>query len=397
MGSGSARWKRVKFGEVVRQVKTKVDPESSGIARYVAGEHMDSDDLRIRRWGEVGDGYLGPAFHVLFKPGQVLYGSRRTYLRKVAIADFEGICANTTFVLESADHTMLLPEFLPFVMQDEAFHEHSKRESKGSVNPYVNFSDLAWYGFALPPLDEQRRLVRLLAAANLAVQTASEVVDRAKIVVRAALDAAFGFPSTPRRELIVARDGWRLRSIADLADPDRPISYGVLMPGDSVDNGVPMLRIMDFDEFGRRTDTAVLRVARSVADSSPTTYVRPGDLIVSVMATIGRSLVTSDDMNGWNMNRALTLVPCADAQVAELLDAYFQSGFVQRLLWSEKIGSAQPRINLGDLKTLPVPVPPKLNEVTRVREQVLGALRAAEKRHCETRAMASILHAKVLR
>jgi type I restriction enzyme S subunit len=156
-------WKRVKFGEVVRQVKSKADPETSGLERYVAGEHMDTDDLRIRRWGTIGEGYLGPAFHAHFMPGQVLYGSRRTYLRKVAVADFEGICANTTFVLESANPKVLLPELLPFIMQTEGFHEHSKRESKGSVNPYVNFSDLAWYEFALPPLVEQRRISETLS------------------------------------------------------------------------------------------------------------------------------------------------------------------------------------------------------------------------------------------
>ena len=68
----------VKFGDVVRQVKDKVDPQTAGLERYVAGEHMDTDNLHIRRWGEVGDGYLGPAFHMRFEPGQVLYGSRRT-------------------------------------------------------------------------------------------------------------------------------------------------------------------------------------------------------------------------------------------------------------------------------------------------------------------------------
>jgi type I restriction enzyme S subunit len=73
-------WQRVKFGEVVRQVKDKVDPATSGLTRFIAGEHMDTDDFRIRRWGEIDDGYLGPAFHMRFKPGQVLYGSRRTYL-----------------------------------------------------------------------------------------------------------------------------------------------------------------------------------------------------------------------------------------------------------------------------------------------------------------------------
>ena len=49
-------WRKVKFGDVARQVKDKVDPETSGLERYVAGDHMDTDDLRIRRWGEIGSG-----------------------------------------------------------------------------------------------------------------------------------------------------------------------------------------------------------------------------------------------------------------------------------------------------------------------------------------------------
>jgi len=155
-------WPRAVYGDVVRKVSDRVDVETSALDRYVAGEHMDTDDLRIRRWGTIGDGYLGPAFHMRFKPGQVLYGSRRTYLRKVAVPDFEGITANTTFVLEPKDPNVLLPELLPFIMQTESFHEHSIKQSKGSVNPYINFSDLAWYEFALPPLNEQSRIADTL-------------------------------------------------------------------------------------------------------------------------------------------------------------------------------------------------------------------------------------------
>ena len=155
-------WTRVAFGDVVRQVKDRVEPVTSGLKCYVAGDHMDTGDLHIRRWGEIGDGYLGPAFHMRFRPGQVLYGSRRTYLRKVAVADFAGITANTTFVLESKDSNVLLPDLLPFVMSTESFHKYSIEKSKGSVNPYVNFSDLAAYEFALPPLQEQYRISTVL-------------------------------------------------------------------------------------------------------------------------------------------------------------------------------------------------------------------------------------------
>lgn len=182
-----AGWTTVAFGDVVRQVKDQVDPEESGLERYVAGEHMDTDDLRIRRWGEIGDGYLGPAFHMRFKPGHVLYGSRRTYLRKIAVADFEGITANTTYVLESADPKVLLPELLPFIMQTEAFTQHSVRESKGSVNPYVNFSDLARFEFALPPIEEQRRLLAGLKAAQTAVVGLTYLRDQAITLRMAAI------------------------------------------------------------------------------------------------------------------------------------------------------------------------------------------------------------------
>ncbi|MDF1597091.1 MAG: restriction endonuclease subunit S [Acidimicrobiia bacterium] len=182
------RWTRVAFGDVVRKVSDRVDPETSGLERYVAGEHMDTDNLRISRWGTTGDGYLGPAFHMRFKPGQVLYGSRRTYLRKVAVADFAGITANTTFVLEPEDPNVLLPELLPFIMQTESFHDHSIKQSKGSVNPYINYSDLAWYEFALPPVEEQRRIAEGIAALGTTVETLKAVVDSSTRVALAVVD-----------------------------------------------------------------------------------------------------------------------------------------------------------------------------------------------------------------
>lgn len=99
-----------------------------------------------------------PAFHRIFRKGQVLYGSRRTYLKKVAVADFDGITANTTFVCETKDQNIFMQELLPFLMLTESFTNHSIRESKGSTNPYINWSDIAKYEFPLPPLEEQKRL-----------------------------------------------------------------------------------------------------------------------------------------------------------------------------------------------------------------------------------------------
>lgn len=157
-------WTRFALGDVATASREKVDPADGSVERFVAGEHMDTDDLKIHRWGDVGEVDLGPAFHRRFRPGQVLYGSRRTYLRKVAVANFAGVCANTTFVVETRDENVLLQEFLPFIMSSEPFHAFAIAESKGSVNPYVNWSDIERFEFDLPPLEEQERITGLLWA-----------------------------------------------------------------------------------------------------------------------------------------------------------------------------------------------------------------------------------------
>lgn len=159
-------WKMVKFGDVVRQCKESVDRDNNPFEKYVEGGHMDSGNIHIRRWGEFGDDYVGPAFHRIFRKGQILYGSRRTYLKKVATAEFDGITANTTFVCETKDKNVFMQELLPFLMLTDSFTEHSVRESKGSTNPYINWPDIAKYQFPLPPLAEQKRIAELLWAAD---------------------------------------------------------------------------------------------------------------------------------------------------------------------------------------------------------------------------------------
>jgi hypothetical protein len=100
-------WKRVRFEDGVCVLKEQVDPASGEVDRYVTGEPMETETSHIRRWGTVGDGYLGPAFIRRYREGQVLYGSRRTYLKKVAVAEWDGITANTTLVLEAVDDRLL--------------------------------------------------------------------------------------------------------------------------------------------------------------------------------------------------------------------------------------------------------------------------------------------------
>lgn len=184
-----AGWTRVAFGDVVQLVRERSsDPEGDGFERYVGLEHIDPGDLRIRRWGNVSD---GTTFTNVFRAGQVLFGKRRAYQRKVAVADFDGICSGDIYVLEPKGDG-LLPELLPFICQTDRFFEHAVGTSAGSLSPRTNWTSLAAYEFHLPPLDEQRRVVRMLDAWVLAGNKHLRAVAVARAVRASALRTYFG-------------------------------------------------------------------------------------------------------------------------------------------------------------------------------------------------------------
>src|SRR5262249_13175567 len=145
--------------EVVRNGSEAVaDPAAHGLDRAVGLEHLDPGELAISRWATTGDGLT---FTRRFRAGQVLYGRRRVYQRKAAVAHFDGVVSGDIYVLEPTIEA-LLPELLPFIVQSESFHDYALRTSAGSLSPRTKWTDLAKYEFELPPIDEQRRMAEIL-------------------------------------------------------------------------------------------------------------------------------------------------------------------------------------------------------------------------------------------
>lgn len=131
MGGLKPGGRKVKFGDLVRLSKARSqDPLADGFERYVGLEHLEPGDLRIRRWGNVADGVT---FTSVFQPGQVLFGKRRAYQRKVAVADFAGVCSGDIYVLETKDPQILMSELLPFICQTDAFFDYAVGTSAGSA------------------------------------------------------------------------------------------------------------------------------------------------------------------------------------------------------------------------------------------------------------------------
>lgn len=196
-----AGWTRVRFDQIATQINERVDnPAEAGVEYYVGLEHLDPDSLRIRRWGEPTD---VESTKLRFQPGDIIFGKRRVYQRKVAVADFEGICSAHAMVLR-AKPGAVLPEFLPFFMQSNLFMERALSISVGSLSPTINWKALAAEEFLLPPIQEQARLLEALVAANEVRDGLGTVADSAAMAMRSLCKTLF---IEKRREIARTRIG----------------------------------------------------------------------------------------------------------------------------------------------------------------------------------------------
>jgi type I restriction enzyme S subunit len=168
-------WKTVRFGDVVENLN-ETERTPSGIDRFIGLEHLEPGSLHIKEWGDVAD---GTTFTRRCRPGQVLFGKRRAYQRKVAVAEFDALVSGDIYVF-APKCDRLLPELLPFLCLSERFFQHAVGTSAGSLSPRTNWSSLASFEFDLPPLDQQRRIAEILWAVDVMQRAAITFLEDAK-------------------------------------------------------------------------------------------------------------------------------------------------------------------------------------------------------------------------
>lgn len=155
----------VKFSDVAHRAFTKEDRFNTDKIYYVGGEHIETGELFVHNKGTIKGSTIGPMFYCGFKAGQILFVTRNPHLRKCGIVEFDGICSEKTFVIETKDRNVLLQEYLAMIMQSDEFWDYCEENKSGGVNFFLNWSTLADYEFDLPPISEQKKLTGKLFAA----------------------------------------------------------------------------------------------------------------------------------------------------------------------------------------------------------------------------------------
>jgi len=168
---------RVKLGDVAREYKAvSKDPSNLPI---VGLEHLTPGDLTLGQWDEGTE----TTFTKAFKKGQMLFGRRRAYLKKAAVAPFDGICSGDIIVIEAIPGR-INPSLLPFIIQNDLLFDFAVGNSAGSLSPRVKWESLKEYEFKLPEISEQEHLVQLLEAAHQAKKSYQRLLEATDDLVK---------------------------------------------------------------------------------------------------------------------------------------------------------------------------------------------------------------------
>ncbi|MGP5327676.1 restriction endonuclease subunit S [Vreelandella titanicae] len=342
----------VKFGDICREVKlTTKDAIADGYERFIGLEHLDSGSLKIKRWGVIAED--NPSFNRVFKKGHILIGKRRPYLKKAAIAEFDGICSGDIIVIAARD-SEVPREFLPFIVQSEGFWSWAVKTSSGSLSPRTKFKNLSEY--ILPKASKETYQSKLLVLtkgealkikSDMALNAFSNI---AKLLIDASFEAIESYSTV--ESLIQEGDILEVQDGNHGNDHPKAAEY--------VENGIPFVMASDLSN-GHVDLNSCKKLPKSRSDKLRIGFSKSGDVLLSHKGTVGLVAVTPvmDDYIMLTPQVTYYRVNNAGRISSRFLEIYFRSSKFQKNLVSLAAQSTRAYIGITAQKKLSIPIPTK--------------------------------------
>ena len=215
---------RVHLGDVAIEHK-ETCKEDKSMYPIVGLEHLTPEQITLQNW----DLNTENTFTKAFRKGNILFGRRRAYLKKAAVAPFDGICSGDITVIE-AKEDKIIPELLPFVIQNDDLFDFAVGKSAGSLSPRVKWTHLQNYEFELPDKQKQHELAKVLWAIEDTRKSYQQLIKRTDELVKSQFIEQFGDPICAESG-IIGKDLFSLASgkantIANLSDEYEYECYG---------------------------------------------------------------------------------------------------------------------------------------------------------------------------
>jgi len=330
----------VKFGEIAREVRTVWKEMREGVP-VVGLEHIVPGEMELKKYDLPEEN----TFTKKFCKGQVLFGRRRAYQKKATVATFDGICSGDITVIEPIPG-MVVPELLPFIVANDRFFDHAIQGSAGSLSPRVKWEHMANYEFELPTLGEQKVLSNKLWAAY-----------RLKEAYQRLLNATDEMEKSQFLEMFGEEAKWKIMPLKDIVHVDCPISYGIVQPGDDLEDGISIVRPVDMTSDLYIGKDGLKKTSKAISESYRRTILRGDEILLCVRGTTGLVNLAKSELAGCNVTRGITPLYFKDNINPRYVYCVLTSPKAQQYIADHTHGSTLKGINMEDVRNLPIPIP----------------------------------------
>ena len=275
---------KYRFEQIAINSTEKKKPTEEDRFTYLGLEHLDSGSLKVTRFGSdvapIGE-------KLVMREGDVLFGKRRAYQKKVAIAPFDGIFSAHGMVLRPRED-VIDKDFFPLFISSNYFLDAAIKISVGSLSPTINWRDLRNLEFNLPPLEEQRKLAKVLWAMNNTMEAYKKLIKATEELVKSQFIALFGDIERNDKRW----PSYRLADKAEIGSSKR------IFVKEYVPTGIPFYRSKEIIELGRGEQPSVeLFISEARYQEIREKYGVPqkGDLLMTAVGTIGKFWTVNSD------------------------------------------------------------------------------------------------------
>lgn len=291
----------------------------------------------------------------LLHPGDILFSHINSveHIGKCAVyrGSPEKLVHGMNLLCLRCDTSKLLPEFAKHLLRSSAFRTRLASFINKAVNQAsVSISNLKTIPVRIPPLAEQKRIAEVLDQAEAVRAKRRAALVQFNPLTQSVFFDLFGDPTTNSRR-------WPTKALAALVRNDDTINYGVVQPGDDLDDGVPLIRVGDLLD-GRINHSSLKRISPTIEAKHKRSRLRGDEVLVSCVGSIGIVALADESVAGFNIARAVARIPLSDAVSRLFIAAYLRTDFVQRYFTNELRTVSQPTLNIKQISETPVLLPP---------------------------------------
>lgn len=336
----------VRLQDVCSQDRKTIKPGEGSNLRYVGLETIEGNT------GQFLDGELSKTPEVpkansfSFGTQHILYGKLRPYLNKVALPDFEGKCS--TEIIPLLPKAGLERAYLAYFLRSPHVVSQITAKTAGSRMPRADMDFVFDLQLAIPPIDEQRRIVDILFRAEGIVRLRREAQKKAAEIIPALFVDMFGDPATNPK-------GWPIMPLGNLCDR---ITDGTHQPPKFQGSGIPFIFISNIVRGELTFDTSKFISEETYSELTRRCPIEVGDVLYSTVGSYGVPVKVDTDKRFSFQRHIAHIKPCRDKLDTDFLVGMLFTPALKAQADAAARGIAQKTVNLGEIRKYQVIAPP---------------------------------------